>query len=88
MLLDMLCVPDVRCCCCCAGIRAIAGQDEPIGRQISKMEIADGLILEKVRFCVCSAKLASTRLGLHHGSVHCSTRLNEATSCRSFAEAP
>lgn len=32
-----------------AGIRAIAGQDEPIGRQISKMEIADGLILEKVR---------------------------------------
>jgi delta-1-pyrroline-5-carboxylate synthetase len=31
-----------------AGIRAIAGQDEPIGRQISKMEIAEGLILEKV----------------------------------------
>ncbi len=32
-----------------AGIRAIAAQEEPIGRQISKMEIADGLLLEKVR---------------------------------------
>lgn len=32
-----------------AGIRAIAGQEEPIGRQISKMEIAEGLVLEKVR---------------------------------------
>mmetsp|Transcript_6823 Transcript_6823/g.19678 ORF Transcript_6823/g.19678 Transcript_6823/m.19678 type:complete len:819 (+) Transcript_6823:202-2658(+) len=31
-----------------AGIRAIAAQEEPIGRQISKMEIAEGLVLEKV----------------------------------------
>ena len=48
-LLHLLCVADARCHHCCAGIRAIAGQDEPIGRQISKMEVADGLILEKVR---------------------------------------
>ncbi|KAG1663878.1 hypothetical protein FOA52_014691 [Chlamydomonas sp. UWO 241] len=30
------------------GIRAIAKQDEPIGRKISQMEIASGLILDKV----------------------------------------
>lgn len=36
-------------CRCAAGIRAIAGQEEPIGRQISKMEIAEGLVLEKAR---------------------------------------
>lgn len=30
------------------GIRAIGKQEEPIGRHISKMEIAEGLVLEKV----------------------------------------
>lgn len=35
-----------------AGIRAIAGQEEPIGRQLIKMEIAEGLVLEKVLFIV------------------------------------
>ncbi|GAB4824080.1 hypothetical protein N2152v2_011126 [Parachlorella kessleri] len=30
------------------GIRAIAKQEEPIGRPLSKMEVADGLVLEKV----------------------------------------
>lgn len=31
-----------------AGIRAIANQEEPIGRQLSNMEVAEGLMLEKV----------------------------------------
>lgn len=30
------------------GVRAIAAQDEPIGRLISRVEIADGLVLDKV----------------------------------------
>ena len=31
-----------------AGLRSIAGQDEPIGKTLSRMEIAEGLELEKV----------------------------------------
>jgi delta l-pyrroline-5-carboxylate synthetase len=31
-----------------AGIRAIAEQDEPIGKLLSRMELADGLVLDKV----------------------------------------
>jgi gamma-glutamyl phosphate reductase len=30
------------------GIRAIAKQEEPVGRLISRMEIAEGLVLDKV----------------------------------------
>ena len=35
-------------CPCVAGVRAIAAQDEPIRRVLSRMEVADGLTLEKV----------------------------------------
>ena len=31
-----------------AGVRAIAAQEEPIRRVLSRMEVADGLTLEKV----------------------------------------
>lgn len=30
------------------GIRAIAQQEEPIGRRLSRLEVAEGLVLEKV----------------------------------------
>lgn len=35
------------------GTRQIAAMDEPIARKISKMEIADGLMLEQVRYQWC-----------------------------------
>jgi gamma-glutamyl phosphate reductase len=31
------------------GIRAIAKQEEPVGRLLSRMEVAEGLVLDKVR---------------------------------------
>ena len=36
-----------------AGVRAIAAQEEPIRRVLSRMEVADGLTLEKAR-CLCN----------------------------------
>ena len=35
------------------GIRAIAKQEEPVGRLLSRMEVAEGLVLDKVCVCVC-----------------------------------
>lgn len=37
------------------GIRAIAKQDEPVGRLISRLEVAEGLVLDKVRRCTLPA---------------------------------
>ena len=31
------------------GIRAIAKQEEPVGRLLSRLEVAEGLVLDKVR---------------------------------------
>ena len=39
------------CCLSVAGVRAIAAQEEPIRRVLSRMEVADGLTLDKV---ICS----------------------------------
>jgi hypothetical protein len=41
------------CLCCPAltaagGIRAIAKQEEPVGRLLSRLEMAEGLVLDKV----------------------------------------
>lgn len=32
-----------------AGLRSIAGQEEPIGKTLSRLEVAQGLELEKVK---------------------------------------
>lgn len=37
------------CTPCADGIRAIAKQEEPIGRLLSRLEVAEGLVLDKVR---------------------------------------
>lgn len=38
----------LRCAVCADGIRAIAKQEEPIGKTLSRLEVAEGLVLEKV----------------------------------------
>lgn len=37
------------------GIRAIAKQEEPVGRLLSRVEVAEGLVLDKVGRCLALA---------------------------------
>ena len=46
-LLSTLTAPG-RCAPPADGIRAIANQEEPVGRLLSRMEVAEGLVLDKV----------------------------------------
>ncbi len=53
-------------CRACAGVRAIAAQEEPIRRVLSRMEVADGLTLEKVRFTVLALHGMRCMRGSNH----------------------
>ena len=74
-----------------AGIRAIAAQEEPIGRQISKMEIADGLLLEKVcpppQPALPALQCLGWTVGVTRGGVHISLSCRHIRNIRLHAPA-